>query len=133
VGLLWTRMTAVAESSSARLTTSRGWTGVWSNRDGCGSRWDNRQTAPVGSFPANAFGLHEMHGNVWEWVEDCKHKNYSGAPTTARRGRPVATAVAASCGAVAGTTNRRPSARPTATGTPATAGTTISVSGSGGR
>ena len=39
-----------------------------------------KQTLPVGSFPANAFGVHDMHGNVWEWVEDCWNDNYAGAP-----------------------------------------------------
>lgn len=50
------------------------------NCDGCGSQWDGKKTAPVGSFPSNAFGLFDMTGNVWEWVEDCYHKSYDGAP-----------------------------------------------------
>jgi formylglycine-generating enzyme required for sulfatase activity len=51
------------------------------NCGGCGSQWDGRQTAPAGSFAPNAFGLYDMLGKVFEWVEDCSHDNYNGAPT----------------------------------------------------
>ena len=42
---------------------------------------NNESTVAVGSYPSNAFGLYDMHGNVWEWVEDCWHDDYTGALT----------------------------------------------------
>ena len=39
-----------------------------------------KRTVEVGSLPANPWGLHEVHGNVWEWLEDVWHDSYSGAP-----------------------------------------------------
>ena len=56
----------------------RGWTRAVSCNDG------RVFTAPVGTFAANPFGLFDTLGNVWEWVEDCWHDSYQGAPSDAR-------------------------------------------------
>jgi formylglycine-generating enzyme required for sulfatase activity len=59
-------------------TLSPGSANYNASTDGSGPSEENRQkTMPVGSFPPNAFGLHDMHGNVSEWVEDCFHNDYT--------------------------------------------------------
>lgn len=46
----------------------------------CGQPWDADSPPPVGSFVANPFGFFDMNGSVWEWVTDCWHSSYHGAP-----------------------------------------------------
>ena len=48
---------------------------------GCGKRFKGTETTPVGSFSPNAFGLYDVHGNVYEWTADCWNGSYAGAPT----------------------------------------------------
>jgi formylglycine-generating enzyme required for sulfatase activity len=66
-------------------TTSRWWGGAIgagnANCNGCGSSYDRKLLAPVDAFNANPFGLYGMLGNAWQWVEDCWHDSYQGAPT----------------------------------------------------
>ena len=60
-------------------TTTAYWTGktLSASQD----NFDARQTVPVDSFQPNPFGLYQVHGNVWDWVEDCWNESYQGAPT----------------------------------------------------
>lgn len=46
----------------------------------CKSQWSKKGSGPVGSFKANPWGLYDVHGNVWEWVEDCWNPSHVGAP-----------------------------------------------------
>lgn len=50
----------------------------------CGKPWDEGAPANVGSFGANPYGLYDTSGSVWEWVADCWHNNYKGAPADGR-------------------------------------------------
>jgi formylglycine-generating enzyme required for sulfatase activity len=74
-------------TDSYRLLSQAEWEyaarGVTSAQDcgGCGSQWDDKQTAPVGSFKENEFGLYDMHGNVQQWVEDCYAAKLDDAPS----------------------------------------------------
>ncbi|NQV47333.1 MAG: formylglycine-generating enzyme family protein [Rhodospirillaceae bacterium] len=46
----------------------------------CKSQWSKKGSAPVGSFAPNPYGLYDVHGNEWEWIEDCWNPTHVGAP-----------------------------------------------------
>ncbi len=58
------------------MNTQFGWS--WATKHECND--DYTYTAPVASYQANAFGLHDTLGNAQEWVDDCFNENYYGAP-----------------------------------------------------
>jgi formylglycine-generating enzyme required for sulfatase activity len=84
-------------AARAETTTDYPWGDVIGNGNancgGCGSQWDNKQTAPVGSFKANGFGLYEMQGNVWQWVEDAFSGDITPSDGTARSGDSTSSSV----------------------------------------
>ena len=67
-------------------TRSKFWWGdqpqaAMANCKGCNKSYESSQPLKVGSFKPNPFGLYDMGGNIHQWVADCWHENYQGAPS----------------------------------------------------
>jgi len=69
----WEYAAQAGSNREQKVTSGEG----QANCEGCGGRWDGKQTAPVGSYTQNSFGLHDMLGNVAEWTADCWSTSYS--------------------------------------------------------
>ncbi|PPT05882.1 serine/threonine protein kinase [Geitlerinema sp. FC II] len=77
--------TITTDLANYRGTDNEELEGLLSASYGRGPKGEFREkTTEVGSFPANAFGIYDMHGNVWEWCADDWHDNYEGAPADGR-------------------------------------------------
>ena len=78
---------ALRAGTTSATPWGEGWDGscdyanAWyrEDKEECGDVYED--TSPAGTFRPNEFGLYDMSGNVWEWVEDCWHGGYSGAPS----------------------------------------------------
>ncbi|WP_295457088.1 formylglycine-generating enzyme family protein [uncultured Thiodictyon sp.] len=74
--------TTTAFSTGDCITTGQANYSDSTDYPGCGAKSGAAlgKSQPVGGYPANPWGLFDLHGNVWEWVQDCWHDSYTGAP-----------------------------------------------------